>query len=108
MSGPGARPWRVSARGVVLALRLTPKSSRDEIEGVATHDDMPVLKARVRALPDKGEANTALEKLIARWLGVPRSKVALLAGGKSRLKSVVVEGEAAELAEMLESRLASL
>ena len=32
---------------------------------------MGVLKAKVRALPDKGKANVALEKLIAKWLRVP-------------------------------------
>ena len=55
----------------MLSARLTPKASRDEVIGVESFDGAPVPKARVRALPEGGCANAALEKLIARWLGVP-------------------------------------
>jgi uncharacterized protein (TIGR00251 family) len=97
---------RRSKGGIVLAVRLTPKSSRDEISGVEPYDGNAVLKARVRAVPDKGKANAALEKLIARWLGVPRSMVGLASGGKSRLKSIAVSGDTQELIGLLEDRLA--
>ena len=35
----------------MLAVRLTPKSGRDEIVGVEAFGDETVLKARVRAVP---------------------------------------------------------
>ena len=57
----------------MLAVRLNPKSSRDEIAGIEDHGGACVLKARVRAIPEAGRANAALERLIARWLGVPPS-----------------------------------
>ncbi|MGD9502903.1 MAG: DUF167 family protein, partial [Methyloceanibacter sp.] len=52
----------------MLKVRLTPKSSRDAIEGLAEFGGETVLKARVRAVPEAGRANAALEKLIADWL----------------------------------------
>ena len=79
---PASSPLRRSRDGVILAVRLTPKSSRDEI-GVEDHGGECVLKARVRAIPEAGRANAALEKLIARWLGVPSSTVSV-AHGASR------------------------
>ena len=87
---------------------MTPKSSKDEILGLRTFDGNAVLMARVRALPDKGKANSALEKLVARWLGVPRSTVGLASGGKFRLKSIAVSGDTEELVGLLEDRLTEL
>lgn len=89
-----------------MAVRLTPKSSKDEISGIEPYDGKSVLKARVRAIPDKGQANAALVKLIAKWLGVPRSTVSLASGGKSRLKSIEVRGNEDELIGLLEGCLA--
>ena len=86
----------------MLAVRLTPKSAKDEIRGVESFDGAAVLLARVRALPEAGRANQALEKLIAKWLGVPPSSVSVAQGGKSQLKQVKVEGEAEELARLIE------
>ena len=91
--------------GIVLAVRLTPKSSRDEISGAGMFDGKSVLKARVRALPDKGKANEALTKLIAKWLRVPGSSVVLSSGGKSRLKSIFVRGDPEQLERLIEARL---
>jgi uncharacterized protein len=94
--------------GVILPVRLTPKSARDEILGVEDHAGEHVLKARVRALPEGGRANEALEALIAQWLGVPKSTVSVAHGGKSRLKQVAVSGDPATIARLIAQRLAEL
>lgn len=44
----------------------------------------------MRALPQDGEANTALIALVAKWLGVPKSSVELVSGGKSRIKTLAL------------------
>ena len=62
------------------------------------------IQARVRALPEDGAANKALEELVARWLGVPKSSVALVAGGKSRVKSLRIAGQPATLERILLDR----
>jgi hypothetical protein len=94
--------------GVMLPVRLTPKSSRDEILGVEEFDGSAVLKARVRALPEDGRANQALERLVARWLKVPPSSVSVAQGGKSRTKQVLIEGDVDALGRLIEARLAAL
>jgi uncharacterized protein (TIGR00251 family) len=99
---------RCSSAGVSLKVRLTPKSSRDEIVGVEDFGGEAVLKARVRAIPEDGLANEALEKLIARWLKVPPSSVAVTQGGKSRAKQVTIEGHADALHRLIEARIAEL
>ncbi|QKP78652.1 DUF167 domain-containing protein [Methyloligella sp. GL2] len=91
----------------MLAVRLTPKSSRDGVDGAELHGEETYLKARVRALPSEGAANKALEKLIAKWLRVPGSSVSVAQGGKSRLKQVKIDGDPEELASKIEALLAS-
>jgi len=87
------RPWRTGDDGLVIAVRLTPKAALERIDGIAAlADGQTVLKARVRAVPEKGKANAALEELVATALGVPKSAVRVVAGGTSRLKSVHVAG----------------
>ncbi|TPM25980.1 DUF167 family protein [Mesorhizobium sp. B2-3-5] len=93
-------PFRVRETGIELFVRLTPKSSVDRLEGVETSaDGRSHFKARVRAVPENGAANQALEKLVARALGVPGSAVSVVAGGTARLKTLRVVGEPATLAK---------
>jgi uncharacterized protein (TIGR00251 family) len=109
---PADRPLALSLRktrdGVILPVRLTPKSSRDEVVGAEDHGGEVVLKARVRAVPEAGRANAALETVIARWLGVPPSTVSVAQGGKSRLKQVAVAGDAEALSRLVAQRVAEL
>ena len=92
----------------MLPVMLIPRSGRDEIVGIEAFRGETVLKARVRALPEDGRANQALERLIARWLKLPPSTVSLTQGGKSRLKQILVEGDSETLARLIEARLAAL
>ena len=69
--GARLRPWRHGDACVVAHFRLTPKASKDAIGGLIETIDGAAFSARVRALPVDGDANNALEELVARWLGVP-------------------------------------
>jgi len=90
--------FRKSGSGIELFVRLTPKSASDSIEGLAEGLDGKVyLKARVRAVPEGGKANAALEKLLAKAFGVPRRDVAVVSGTTSRLKTVAIAGNASSL-----------
>lgn len=99
-------PWRIGGPGLLVRVRLTPKASRDAIEGLETTAEGPALKARVRAVPQDGEANAAAERLVADWLGMPRSSVSLASGGKSRVKTLAVAGDAGALASRAALKLA--
>ncbi|MBL8567251.1 MAG: DUF167 domain-containing protein [Hyphomicrobiaceae bacterium] len=99
------RPWRVTPDGVVLRVRLTPKSSKDSVDGLEDTAEGAALKARVRALPADGAANEAVTRLVADWLGVAKGTVSLVTGGKSRIKSLAVRGDAAALTRRMEDLL---
>ena len=80
--------------GVDLFVRLTPKSYVDRLEVVETlADGRSHVKARVRAVPENGAANQALERLVAKALGVPASAVSVVAGGTGRLKTLRILGD---------------
>jgi uncharacterized protein len=100
-----AAPWLTSPTGVVLSCRLTPKGGRDAIDGVATlANGDRVLLARVRAAPEEGRANRALCELFALTLGVPASRVTVLAGAKGRIKRIAIAGDP----QILDHRLRAL
>jgi uncharacterized protein (TIGR00251 family) len=69
-----------------LAIRLTPRADRDQL--IAGDP----LRARVTAPPVDGQANAALIKLVAKTLGVPKSRVTVVKGHTARDKVVRVDG----------------
>jgi uncharacterized protein (TIGR00251 family) len=95
-------PWRYSTQGISVALRVTPRGGRDDIDGVETlANGRTVVKVRVRAIADGGEANRAVTELLSKALGVPKAKVRILSGMTSRLKQIAVDGDPAKLGETL-------
>jgi uncharacterized protein len=95
-------PWRPSAAGISVNLRVTPRGGRDDVDGIETlADGRSVVKIRVRAVAEGGEANRAVTAFLARALGVPKTCVRLVSGATSRLKQVEVDGDAAKLGEAL-------
>jgi uncharacterized protein YggU (UPF0235/DUF167 family) len=95
---PSREPWRAVGDGLQVALRVTPRGGRDAIDGVEIMSDgRSVLKLRVRAVADGGEANRAVTELLAKSLGVPKAAVRLTSGATSRLKQVMVSGDPAAL-----------
>jgi uncharacterized protein (TIGR00251 family) len=86
-------PFRLVPEGVRILVRVTPRSSRDGLEGMAElADGRAVLKVRVRAVPEGGKANAAVAQLIAKTLGVPASTVRVETGETARLKTLLVVG----------------
>jgi uncharacterized protein (TIGR00251 family) len=95
-------PWRYSTQGISVALRVTPRGGRDEIDGLETlANGRSVMKVRVRAVAEGGEANRAVIELLATALGVSKGKVRVLSGVTSRLKQIAVDGDPAKLGNTL-------
>ena len=96
--------YRVEADAIVISVRLTPKADRDAVEGRGRlSDGRAVVRARVRAVPDRGAANAALVQLMAKTFRRPKSAVSIVAGATQRLKQVRVAGEPDELVRIVES-----
>ncbi len=69
-----------------LAVRVTPGARGEGLEIAAGR-----LLAKVRAKPQDGEANAAVQALLAAALGVAPSRVELLRGATSREKLFRIE-----------------
>lgn len=86
-------PYRRTGAGVELFVRLKPGASSERIDGIYRPDAATTsLKVKVRAQPEKGKANKALIKLLAKTLGVAQSDLALTAGTTHRNKTLLVSG----------------
>ena len=100
--GPVTEAWRYSTDGISVALRVTPRGGRDDIDGIETlANGRSVVRVRVRAIAEGGEANRAVTELLAKALGVPKARVRLLSGATSRLKQVAIAGDPKVLGETL-------
>ena len=101
-------PWRYSAAGVSVSLRVTPRGGRDDIDGIETlANGRSVVKVRVRAIAEGGEANRAVTELLAKSLGVPKASIRLLSGANSRTKQIAVDGDPKKLGDALRNLTAS-
>jgi uncharacterized protein len=100
---PDVRPWTVTADGILLTVRLTPRGGRDGIDGVEQlADGRSVLKARVRAAASEGKANAALVRLLAKAFDVAPRDVDVVAGQTLRIKRIRIAGSGTALAAALE------
>jgi uncharacterized protein YggU (UPF0235/DUF167 family) len=100
-------PWRRAKDHLVLRVRLTPRASRETVEGLTDTAEGPAIAIRVRATPEAGAANAALEALLADWLDVPKRSVTVVTGTKSRVKGVAIAGDPGALAARIAAELAT-
>lgn len=77
-----------SDRGLELVLHVQPRARRTEFAGLRDG----ALKLRVDAPPVDDAANRAVLAHLAALLGIPRSRIRILSGDRSRTKRVVIEG----------------
>lgn len=91
----------------MILVRVTTKTSSDVVGG-AWHGAAPgmgelvALQVKVRAQPREGQANAAVEALLAKALKCPKSDVSVISGHKDRLKQLLVKGDGAALAACFE------
>ena len=85
------------AGGVQLAVHLQPRASRNQVVDVRDG----ALRLRLTAPPVEGAANAACREFLGKLLGVPKGRVLLLAGERSRQKRWRIDGLSPEAAEVL-------
>ena len=86
-SGPAAA-LRETAGGVSLAVEVKPRASRTRVLGVKSGR----LVVAVAAPPVDGAANEAVRLALADFFDVPRGRIRIVAGEKSRKKVIEIEG----------------
>ena len=83
-------------------MRLTPKARAERIEGVMEDGEGRLrLKIAITAPPEDGKANAALIAFLSKRLKVSKSSIELDVGATSRLKTLVISGDANTLAAKL-------
>lgn len=90
-------PWnelrlRLRADGLEVALHIQPRARRSEVAGLFNG----ALKLKITAPPADGAANRAIVEFVAARLHIPRSRIRIVSGAKSREKVVRIEGITAE------------
>ena len=78
------------ADGREFRVRVTPKAASESVR--ACDDGRADLLVSVTAAPDGGKANRAVTALLARALGVPKSRLQLMRGAQARDKVFRVRG----------------
>lgn len=74
--------------GVVFSIHVQPRASRTELCGIQGEE----LKLRLTSPPVDDAANKLCQEFLAKLLGVAKSRVTIVAGAKSRHKTVQVTG----------------
>jgi uncharacterized protein (TIGR00251 family) len=74
--------------GVVLRVRVQPRSSKSGITGVVGE----CLKVSVNAPAAEGAANRACRELLAKTFGIAKGRVEIVSGLKSREKRILLKG----------------
>lgn len=94
---------RLTAEGIIVSVRLTPKASANAVQGLAPNaTGGEALKIQVTAVPEGGKANQALIKLLSKEWKIAKSRLEIVSGAAERNKSVLVRGAPKDLQNRLE------
>lgn len=82
------RPGDLPAKAVLLTIKVVPGASRDCVAGWLGDS----LKVRVSAAPERGKANSAVERVVADALGIARRSARIVSGMTSTRKTLEIIG----------------
>lgn len=95
--------WRPADGGVLVAVKVQPKSRRPGVQGRAPAVEGERLRIGVSEAAEDGRANRAACAVLADVLHLPASAVAVAQGATSRDKTLRVAGDPARIIEVLET-----
>ena len=90
--------YQINNNVITLKLYIQPGSKKNEVIGLFEG----ALKIKLATQPIEGQANLALIKYLSELLKVPKSKIILKKGDKSRHKIVDVQSNDTSLIRLLE------
>jgi uncharacterized protein len=81
-------PYKKTKDGIVIEVKVEPRSSKKGIAGVMDN----VLKVKLTAPPVEGEANEQLVEVISEATGVRKSDIRIVRGLSSKRKVIEIRG----------------
>jgi uncharacterized protein (TIGR00251 family) len=78
--------FRIDGDSIRLEIKAVPGASKTEFAGVKDER----LRVRIATAPEDGKANAELLNFLSKSLNCPKRDLRILAGEKSRLKSVAI------------------
>lgn len=104
-------PLTATDEGVVVTIRVTPRARRDDVNGTTEvagpRGVEPALAVHVAAPPADGAANQAVLRVLSKAWRLPPSSLTIVSGASSRIKRVLVRGDAAALLRQISERIAA-
>ena len=88
--------YRYESEVLILKLYIQPGAKRNEIVGLREDE----LKIRLTTFALEGRANSALIKFLSQLFKVPRSKIMLKSGEKSRHKIIEISSSDVDPAQL--------
>ncbi len=89
-----------------VSVRVTSKASRAGVGGAEVGaDGSACLKVRVTAAPEKGKANAAVIRLLAKQWGLASSSISVVSVDTSRAKTLEISGDVKSLLRDLDEWL---
>ncbi|MDO6798024.1 DUF167 domain-containing protein [Shimia thalassica] len=76
---------RLAVEGTEITVRVTPKASRNVVKV-----EEGQIRVYVTTVPEGGKANAAVQKLLAKQMGLAKSRLVLIRGQTARDKTFVV------------------
>jgi len=77
---------RETEDGIIIPAKIRPNSSKEKVIGEYAEK----LKIAVTSPPEKGKANKAIVKTLAKWLNIKTSDIQIISGEKSKDKEIFV------------------
>jgi uncharacterized protein (TIGR00251 family) len=81
-------PYRKTQEGIVIEVKVEPRSSKKGIAGLLGD----VVKVKLTAAPVDGAANEQLIEIIAEATGIRKSAIRILRGAASKRKTLEIKG----------------
>ena len=74
----------------LLHIKVTPNAKSERIKKEVGEDGSVIYKIYITATPEDGKANAAVIKLLAKTMGIAKSKLAIMHGHKTREKTIKI------------------
>lgn len=93
--------YSVGENFVDCHIRATTNAKQSSIEKIENNR----IKIRINAVPENGKANKAIIDFLSDELGMAKSKMQIISGGKSRDKTIRIAGSSATIIRLIEGYL---